>query len=234
MTTYHLKIIAFLTMFIDHIGEAIFPNHLLFRYIGRLAFPIYSFFISEGLKKTSDIKNYLKDLFILAIISEFFYDLCFNSSINLFYRQNTVYTLFIASLSIYFYKKSITYLQKFLSLFLGMFLSYILMSDYDILGVLLIYIFYFNNNKLKNLFYGILWVTMKNINSLLNIFYYDFNILSKTYIYESLNFYIFTIIPFFILLFYNGKKGKNAKYIFYILYPLHLFLIYILKVFLLK
>ncbi len=234
MTTFHLKTIAFLTMIIDHIGAVFFPNILLFRYIGRFAFPIYSFFIAEGLKKTSNIKSYLKNLFIIAFISEIFYDLCFNNSINIFYKTNTVYTLFIASVCIYFYKNSITSLQKVFYLFLGIFLSYTFMTDYDVLGVTLVYIFYFNDNKLKNLLYGVFWVTIKNIDNLNNLFYYNVYNLPKSDIYQTINFYIFTIIPFFIILFYNGKKGKNTKYMFYILYPLHLVIIYVFKAFLLK
>ncbi len=147
MTSFYLKIIALITMFIDHIGSVIFPNHFWLRYIGRIAFPIYAFLISEGLKKTSNIKKYLINLLMLAVTSEIFYDLCFNKNISLFYKTNTVYTLFIASLSIYLYNKHSNIILKYLSLLLGLSISYILKTDYDILGVLLIFIFYFLHNK---------------------------------------------------------------------------------------
>ncbi|WP_408647053.1 TraX family protein [[Clostridium] colinum] len=218
-------------MIIDHIGGVIFKNHLLFRYIGRLSFPLYSFLITEGLKKTSNIKNYLKTLFILSIISEIFYDLCFNSEINFINQTNTVYTLFIASISLFFYNKNTNYLIKYFFLFLGILLAYILKTDYGTWGIVLIYIFYFVEDKKYILFYSIFWVTIKNIDFILNILYYKIN--DKNYIYQSFNLYIFTIIPLFIILFYNGKKGKNIKYIFYILYPFHLFLLYLIKIFLL-
>ncbi|WP_317366816.1 TraX family protein [uncultured Tyzzerella sp.] len=236
MTSFNLKIIALITMFIDHIGSVIFPNHFYIRFIGRLAFPIYAFLISEGLKNTSNIKNYVKDLFILALISELFYDICFNTSINLFYNTNTVYTLFLASISIYFYNKINTITIKYLCLFLGISLSYIFKTDYDILGVLLIYIFYFSKNKYNYLTYGIIWVNLKYLNNISSILYSKFNTnmyLSNTYITNSLGLYLFTIIPFFIIFYYNGKKGKNIKYLFYLLYPLHLFILCIIKLFIL-
>ncbi len=236
MTNFSLKLFALITMFIDHIGSVVFPNHFWLRYIGRFSFPIYAFFISQGLKNTSNIKNYLRNLFLLAIISEPLYDLCFHNSINLFYQTNTVYTLFISSLSIYFFTNSINYITKYIILFLGIFFAYILKTDYDAFGVILIYMFYFINEKKLYVIYGIIWVTLKNLNNISTILYYKLNnnlYLSTTYISHSLDLYIFTILPFFIILFYNGKKGKNIKYIFYILYPLHLFVLSIIKIFLL-
>lgn len=236
MTSFHLKIIALITMFIDHIGYVIFPNHFWLRYIGRIAFPIYAFLISEGLKKTSNIKKYLKNLLILALISELFYDLCFNKNINFFYKTNTVYTLFISSLSIYLYNKNSDNIIKYLSLLLGLSISYILKTDYDILGVLLIFIFYFLHNKYEYLIYGIIWVNIKYLSKISYILQYIFNkniYLSNIYIINSLGLYLFTIVPFLIIMFYNNKKGNSLKYIFYILYPLHLFILCIIKLFIL-
>ena len=42
-----LKIIAAISMVIDHTGMLIFPGEDIFRIIGRLAFPIFAFFIAE-------------------------------------------------------------------------------------------------------------------------------------------------------------------------------------------
>ncbi len=236
MTSFSLKIIALITMFIDHIGSVIFPNHFWIRYIGRLAFPIYAFLVSEGLKKTANTKRYLKNLFVLAIISEPIYDLCFNEGIQIFYKTNTVFTLFFASFFIYLSNKNANILVKYFLLFCGLTISFILKTDYDILGVFLIYIFYFSKNKYICLIYGIIWVNIKYLNNISNILYYIFNkniYLSNTYIINSLGLYFFTIIPFLLIFFYNGKRGKNMKYIFYILYPLHLLILYIIKLFIL-
>lgn len=231
MTNFSLKIIALITMFIDHIGGVIFPQYMIFRYIGRVSFPIYAFLISEGLKKTSNIKKYLFNLFLFSIISEPFYDLCFYGNLNLIFKTNTIYTLFIASFFIYSYKNSKIFILKHIYLLVGLIVSYILNTDYNYIGVVLIYVFYFTNNKIHILIYGVIWCTIKYIYILDYLVFYIFNNAKlDKYIYQNLTLYICTIIPFFIILFYNGKKGKNIKYIFYILYPLHILIIYILKI----
>jgi len=46
-----LKILALISMLIDHIGNYLLNNNIVYRIIGRFAFPIFAFFIAEGLKK---------------------------------------------------------------------------------------------------------------------------------------------------------------------------------------
>ena len=70
MSSFVLKIIAVVTMFIDHIGYAIFGKFSFFNYIGRISFPIFAFQISEGYAHTRDLKKYFLRLFVFAIISQ--------------------------------------------------------------------------------------------------------------------------------------------------------------------
>lgn len=65
-----LKVIALLTMLIDHVGYLFFPEEMLFRTIGRIAFPIFAYQIALGFKKTSSRKNYAKRLFLFSVISQ--------------------------------------------------------------------------------------------------------------------------------------------------------------------
>jgi hypothetical protein len=53
-----LKLIALLTMTVDHIGYILFPSVLWLRIVGRLAFPIYAFLIAEGCRHTKRLGNY--------------------------------------------------------------------------------------------------------------------------------------------------------------------------------
>ena len=89
-----LKLIALLTMFIDHIGAIIMPclidsaqaNQnlslfislegilILMRLIGRVSFPIFAFLIVNGYFHTSNKSNYLLRLTVFALISEPFFD----------------------------------------------------------------------------------------------------------------------------------------------------------------
>ena len=45
-------------MFIDHLGYAIYGKFSYLNYIGRIAFPIFAFQISEGFVHTKNIKKY--------------------------------------------------------------------------------------------------------------------------------------------------------------------------------
>lgn len=61
-----LKLIAALSMLIDHVGLMFFPNQLWMRAVGRLAFPIFAFFIAEGFRYTRSKLRYLLTVFALA------------------------------------------------------------------------------------------------------------------------------------------------------------------------
>jgi hypothetical protein len=93
MTSYHLKLIAIVTMTIDHIGKILgqpfllrfFPGALAptywvvqaFEWIGRLAFPLFAFMIAEGCAKTRSMPKYAGRLALFAILSQPFYHLAF-------------------------------------------------------------------------------------------------------------------------------------------------------------
>jgi hypothetical protein len=62
-----LKLIAAVIMLIDHIGFVIFPEHIVFRLIGRLAMPIFAYSIALGFTKTRSYKKYLLRMGIFAI-----------------------------------------------------------------------------------------------------------------------------------------------------------------------
>ena len=73
LDTDFLKLIAIISMVIDHVGSAFFPQYPVFRWIGRLAFPIFAYCLTVGLLYTHDIKKYLIRLGIFALVSQPFY-----------------------------------------------------------------------------------------------------------------------------------------------------------------
>lgn len=68
-----LKIIAMITMTIDHVGMLLFPRNILFRMIGRLAMPIFAYMIGEGCRYTHDRKRYLLRLLGLGVLCQVVY-----------------------------------------------------------------------------------------------------------------------------------------------------------------
>lgn len=63
-----LKIIAMVTMLIDHIGAILFPDIQILRIIGRLSFPIFAYFIAEGCIYTKSHSKYLMRILICATV----------------------------------------------------------------------------------------------------------------------------------------------------------------------
>ena len=116
MTAFVLKIIASICMLFDHTG-AVFTasTPLFFRWIGRIAFPIYAYMIAQGCKHTNNIDKYLLRLGIFALISEIPFDIAFmhyytmdgalNLGINFLRNTNVFYTLFLGVACISIYEK---------------------------------------------------------------------------------------------------------------------------------
>ena len=73
MSALILKLIASLSMLIDHAGLMLFNDNPTMRMIGRLAFPIFAFFIAEGFRYTKSKARYAARLLIFALISQPFY-----------------------------------------------------------------------------------------------------------------------------------------------------------------
>lgn len=225
MSASNLKIIALITMIIDHIGAVFYAEYLFLRIIGRIAFPIFAFFVAKGCEYSKNKKKYLLRLLIFALISEIPYDLCFNnyfnySSINFLYDTNTIYTLLLGALIIFINKYSynlkfnlyIKYFFSFITLIFIVSLSLLLNTDYSLWGILLILLFYYlSDNKYIMCIFAIIFIMFKYIP------YFNFFM------------YLFNILPIFLIYFYNNEKGIKLKWIFYIAYPLHLTIIALLN-----
>ena len=216
-----LKIIAVISMLIDHIGAFIFQNLNWLRLIGRLAFPIFAFFIAEGLKHTSNKRKYIVTLLIFAIISQIPYFL-----LKEWFKLNILFTFLTAILIIYlietinrnFLLKTTSLTSIFVVLLLLELFSVI---DYGIIGIILIMVFYFSKDKKTSLLYGAITLLVL---SLYNAYLGNFTLYSFNQFIGLLS------IP--ILSLYNNEKGKvNLKYLFYIFYPLHLLIIYIITLY---
>ena len=99
-----LKLIAIVSMLIDHIGGAFFPEVGVFRWIGRLAFPIFCYCLTVGLLYTRDVKKYLLRLGLFALVSQPFYILAFHPISEFaanFTNWNIFFTLFLSLLGMY-------------------------------------------------------------------------------------------------------------------------------------
>ena len=218
MSAFVLKIIAIITMFIDHVGYLVNDGKLsYFNYIGRIAFPIFAFQISEGYIHTKNLKKYFLRLFLFALISQIpfmLFDRIITNEINL----NIFFTLFLGLATIFIYDKC---KYKILGILAGVAIGLIAQfshCDYGFYGVAIILIFYiFKNNFINaSLFftlatairYSIPLIKYGNANNRITMLF------------------LFTCFPIIFIALYNGKKGKDTKYLLYLFYPIHLLLIY--------
>lgn len=90
-----LKIIAIVTMLIDHTAAVLLGNNMIMRMIGRIAFPIFIFLLVEGAIHTRNKIKYALRLSLFALISEIPFDLAFSNEPFFFGYQNVFFTLAI-------------------------------------------------------------------------------------------------------------------------------------------
>lgn len=233
-----LKVFAMIFMLLDHMWATIIPGNQWMTNVGRLAFPIFAFLIVEGFTHTSDLKKYIKRLFIFALISEIPFNLIYTGSWVFPFHQNVMFTLLLGLLCISEIdkiKSNIELKSRTKSIFkiiLYLLISIIGFVDYGIIGVLTIIIFYiFKNFKfawLGQLISLILLyiVFFKGQSVIINIF--DFE-----YFLPLQSIGILSLIPIWL---YNGKRGKKneiIQYIFYLFYPVHMLVLYLIYYFVL-
>jgi TraX protein. len=210
-----LKIIAITAMLIDHIAAILLHNqtntelYFVMRCIGRLAFPIFCFLLVEGFVHTHDDKKYAIRLALFALISEVPFDLAFSYQIFAPDYQNVYFTLLIGLLVLMGIKRAGTNKAIYILIIaVGCLAAWALKTDYGFYGILMILFFYFyrNNQLLRGIFVEGVCISMGYIEALAGL----------------------SFLP---LYFYNGKRGIRLKYIFYAFYPVHIFILYLIRLY---
>lgn len=210
-----LKIIAMVTMVIDHIGLLFFPQVIFLRIIGRLAYPLFAFLIAEGHRRTSKAGAYLFRLFIFAIISQIPY-LAFTNAANMpGVTLNIFFTLFAGLLALICFKKLPAHFSV-PTVILICILAEVANFDYGAFGVLLILassVFLHH----RSLVGSVPFATLPLVN-----FLWIFHT-KGTFSYN-----VFMSFSIFICAFYNGKNGiKLPRRLLYWFYPTHLFVLWL-------
>jgi hypothetical protein len=98
-----LKIIAIVTMLVDHVGNILYPDLLFLQMIGRLSFPIFAYLIVLGVESTKKPLKYMVTLLVFAVVSQVPYFLAFE--IQPFERLNILFSLLLSAITVYYYDK---------------------------------------------------------------------------------------------------------------------------------
>lgn len=218
-----LKIIAMTAMTIDHLTSVLFPDYptdwriLLLHIIGRLAAPIFWFFIAEGYHHTHDWKRYAGRLLLFAVIGHFSYNFAFGIPFvpfktSVFNQTSVLWSLFWGLIALVINDSSrLKQWQKTLSIICITIITFC--SDWSCIAVLAILQIGTNRDNFKKQMTGMmLWV------SVYALVYFLF--INPAYGILQL----FTVLTIPLLKRYNGKPGKwtGMKWMFYIYYPAHL------------
>ncbi len=244
----HLQLIAALAMTIDHLTWILFPGYpseplsIILHIIGRLAFPIFAFFIAEGYHYTHDKKKYALRLLLFALISHAPYmmaSLTFQKyswmsllpfatgeGITRFLNQGSVLFSYFIGLLMLFVNDSMRFKQwqKVIIILLLCILSF--PCDWSCIGSLVVLSIGSNRGKpLKQIIWSFVWVTCYAV---VYIFALD---MACGFIQFA------TVLSIPLLALYNGEKSKSPlvnkmmRYFLYAYYPIHLLILGIIGLF---
>lgn len=215
-----LKGIAAALMLTDHVGAILLPEVLALRCVGRLAFPIFAFFIAEGYAHTRDFGRYFRRLAILAVVSEIPFNLE-NGAVFDPARQNVLWTFCLALLTL----RGLETLGRErgfgrwagcgLVLAAGFAAGELLRTDYGGWGVVTVALLYLCRDGK----YAKLWLllAMAAVNGL------GMGSLTMPVFGGEMPIQIFAVAALPVIWLYNGQAGpKGLRRAFYVFYPAHL------------
>ena len=226
-----LKLIACCIMFVDHFGYGVIHRYMIThsmdilpekyrllntlyetcRGIGRLAFPIFCFFLVEGFMKTRSIVKYEIRLLILALVSEIPFDLGLYGKMFNWDHQNIIFTFLIALLMMRTLKfiednrqslsKTVFIMSYVCAVIAFSDAAYLMNTDYSWKCMLLAAVLYATRNT------G------------------SFSLLAGA---VSTCWEKYASASFLLLYFYDPEKKPRFKYAFYLFYPVNFLIVYLL------
>jgi hypothetical protein len=207
-----LQWVAMFTMLIDHIGIVWFSDSSIWRIVGRIAFPIYSFYVAQGMILTQNRKKYVVRLAVLALISQLPFSLLFDTS------NINVIGSFLVSVVAYFLMDHFKHTPlRFLFPVAAAVLLEQFHFDYGAYGLLLLFLYRYVSGT-------VMWVGHLSMNLLYWLMY-------------SVSLQMYSLIPTLALAyapktqtrFSDFLHGYSApRWLWRSFYPAHLFILYML------
>lgn len=220
LTGNQLKILALITMTLDHVGLQLLPQFPILRIIGRLSFPIFAYMIGEGTRYTRNRGKYLGMMAGVALLCQVVYFVAMRSLYMCVLVTFSLSVVLIYVTDRYLKtRKPLDFCLTALTfcgiLFLCLILPRLLPEtdfyvDYSIWGVMLPVSVYYSRTKTEKLISSFFGLIMLGV------------------MYGGVQW--FGLPALISLALYNGHRGKwKMKYLFYVYYPVHLALIYLIS-----
>ena len=218
-----LKLLACLFMLIDHVGVRLFPGVTILRIIGRLAYPLFAFFIAEGCRYTRNRAKHFLSVLILGVICESVYIIYMGG-----WYGNILLTFSVSILLIYTLqwcrKKKSGMAYAAFAMLLGVLavITRYVNFDYGFTGIIA---------PLFTAWPGDRWDETEGLKppspgKAKKLLYFACGIMSTACESAIGWIQLFALLTIPLLWLYNGKAGsRRLKYFFYIFYPVHLLLI---------
>lgn len=177
--------------------------------VGYFTAPCMCFFLAEGFDRTSNRKRYLMRLLFWACLSQPVYSLAIGGGLNM---------LFTLSVCLLVLEASMLQDKVMRCMICGVFILATAWMDWPVLAPVFTLLFYYETGLLpfllSYLFYVLISILVMGAG--FNAFLYGIPILISGMILTRM---------------YNGKKGNVPKWFFYLFYPAHLILLYLIKLF---
>lgn len=229
LSTFSLKILACVFMLIDHIGMLLLPQVEVLRVIGRLAFPLFAYFIAEGSRYT---RNKLKRLLTIAVLGVF-YELVFVlfmgyfiGNIMLTFTGSIILICLLDHTKKKFVENSrlgYAYLLLFVFNLAGAYVVCKLIGvDYGFFGMItpVLAVAFDDMGEWSDKLYSVIG------RKYVSLFMFSLGLILVAIFEVELECQIFSLFSVLLLLLYNGERGKYSfKYGFYLFYPLHFLVI---------
>ena len=243
MNAARLKYLAAAAMAVDHIGWLLEPMaplagpeellFYLFRYIGRLAFPIFAFFAAEGCRKTHSFPRYLLRLGIFGGATHVFIFLASGGS-----GGSVIATFFLACLGIYLCERlTAAGCSPVLAFLPGLglaLLAQVLGTDYGFLGAALVLCLYFcGENRRRQLLCLGGFLVLLYLGDPLAVWLSaepgQAPALFPLYLPHALLMTLCACAALPLLARYDGTRGRGSKWFFYWFYPGHLAALFLIR-----
>ena len=231
MDTGLLKIIAVLTMLIDHIGAALFPGEALWRLVGRLSWPLFAYCLVVGFLCTHDLKRYALRIAAFALVSQPFYLLAFYpwslelsfwqgatfSALWNGFRLNIFFTMLLGLLGLYGLRE-----KKYIFTLAALLLSLAPAVSYSYMGVLLIILIWLLREVKPPAF-------ALALAAFLSLYFFrtpaGFRLFGDVYV----DIQGFSVLAVPLICARTQTGWRLPKYFYYVFYPAHLLALALLK-----